>query len=331
MADVVSAQSVAPRTDALSAAEPVAAEQPLGRYGLRLEPAAGRSPRVVVSVHGFNAGRESAERLLGPARGAGLRCGTFAYPNDQPLEKSAELLSEELRRLRLRWPAARVALVTHSMGGLVARACVEDDRLAQGNVSHLIMVAPPTHGSRLAPYAVGTDLWEHWLCRRTGGPYARIRDAIADGLGEAADDLTPGSPFLQRLNARGRNPAVAYTLILGAGGGVTDEQLRWARKRMRRALAGIGARSTAERLDRCLADMDEFVTGRGDGVVAVKRARLAGVDDVVVLPFGHLSVLRGADAGAASRPAPTAADVILQRLRSPAPAGLPKSSAAAKD
>ena len=35
--------------------------------------------------------------------------------------------------------------------------------------------------------------------------------------------------------------------------------------------------------------MDELIDGKGDGVVALKRGQLAGVDDVVILPFGHLS------------------------------------------
>jgi hypothetical protein len=43
-------------------------------------------------------------------------------------------------------------------------------------------------------------------------------------------------------------------------------------------------------LDALLADIDELVEGKGDGVVAVKRGRLDGVTDTQVLPFGHLAV-----------------------------------------
>ena len=78
------------------------------------------------------------------------------------------------------------------MGGLVARACIEDPRYDPGNVERLIMIAPPTHGTLIAHFAVGTDLWEHWLARQDGGPWRRMRDSIVDGLGEAADDLVPG-------------------------------------------------------------------------------------------------------------------------------------------
>jgi hypothetical protein len=36
------------------------------------------------------------------------------------------------------------------------------------------------------------------------------------------------------------------------------------------------------------------VQGRGDGAVALERARLTGVEDTVVLHFSHLEMLSGA-------------------------------------
>ena len=49
------------------------------------------------------------------------------------------------------------------------------------------------------------------------------------------------------------------------------------------------------RFDAFLADLDEIVAGKGDGVVAVKRGRLKGVDDTIVLPFCHLTVTGDSD------------------------------------
>jgi len=43
------------------------------------------------------------------------------------------------------------------------------------------------------------------------------------------------------------------------------------------------------RVDSWLADLDEVIDGRGDGVVALKRGRLKGVKDTVVRHFSHLS------------------------------------------
>lgn len=96
------------------------------------------------------------------------------------------------------------------MGGLVARACLEEPALDPGNVVRLIMIAPPSQGTLVARAAVATDVWEHWLGRKTGGPWARWHDSVVDGLGEAANDMIPGSPFLRQLNAKPRNASVAF-------------------------------------------------------------------------------------------------------------------------
>jgi pimeloyl-ACP methyl ester carboxylesterase len=263
-------------------------------YGIRLEdgwPKGAATKPIVILIHGFNSTPAQNAAMMVPIREAGFPCGTFAYPNDQTILQSAQLLSAELRRLATQYPRRRVALVCHSMGSLVARTCVEDSLYDPGNVDRLIMIAPPTHGTLIAHFAVGTDLWEHWLGRRRGGPWRRTRDSIIDGLGEAAGDLCPDSEFLQELNGRPRNSRIRYTILLGTGARLDDAQLAWIRKCVRKSLAKVpGADRPAERLDEILSDIDELVEGRGDGIVAVKRGRLEGVDDTLVLPFGHLAV-----------------------------------------
>ena len=44
-------------------------------------------------------------------------------------------------------------------------------------------------------------------------------------------------------------------------------------------------------VDRWLSDLDEVIDGLGDGAVAVKRGRLEGVKDVLVLQFDHGEIL----------------------------------------
>jgi pimeloyl-ACP methyl ester carboxylesterase len=266
----------------------------LARYSLRLKDGWEDAPAdqaVVILVHGFNSSPAQNVALMKPICDAGLPCGTFAYPNDHTVLDSAQLLSCELRQFAARYPQRRVVLVCHSMGSLVARACVEDPRCDPGNVVRLIMIAPPTHGSLIAHFAVGTDVWEHWIARKKGGPWRRMRDSIIDGLGEAADDLCPDSEFLHELNGRPLNPRVRYSILLGTGARIEEAQLAWVRDSICEKLAEVpgGARS-AERLAVILNDMDELVIGKGDGVVAVKRGRLDGVADTLVMPFGHLAV-----------------------------------------
>jgi pimeloyl-ACP methyl ester carboxylesterase len=266
----------------------------LEQYGLRLDSEWQRAPAhrpVVILIHGFNSGREQNAAIMRPIHARRYACGTFAYPNDHTIAASAELLSTELGSFAARYPERRIALVCHSMGGLVARACIEDGRRDPGNVERLIMIAPPTHGTVIANFAVGTDVYEHWIARKKGGPWRRVRDSVVDGLGEATDELCPDSEFLCELNSRPRNPHVRYSIFLGTGARLNDAQVLWIRESFCKNLAKVpGAGGSATRLETILEDIDELVEGKGDGIVAVKRGRLDGVADTVVMPFGHMAV-----------------------------------------
>ncbi len=269
-------------------------EVDLTRYGLVLDDnwqQADATKPVVVVLHGFNSRPERNQAMLNAVRSAGYPAGTFSYPNDYTIPASAQLLSGELRRFHRQYPNRRIALICHSMGGMVARACLEDSLYDPGNVERLILIAPPTCGSAIAQFAVATDLWEHWLARRDGGPWRRVRDSVIDGLGEAADELCPGSDFLTELNMRARNPRVEYTVLLGTGARMTEAEMEWIRESVVQKLATIpGAKHSAQQLDTLLGEMEELVEGKGDGVVAVNRGRLEGVSDTLIFPFGHLSV-----------------------------------------
>jgi pimeloyl-ACP methyl ester carboxylesterase len=272
----------------------VVRESDLVKYGLRLDDDWEKSDEtkpIVVLVHGFNSTPQQNASLMIPIREAGYPCGTFAYPNDYIIRNSAQLLSSELHRFKLQHPQRHVILVCHSMGGLVARACVENSLYDPGNVERLIMIAPPTHGTIIAHFAVGSDMWEHWLARKEGWPLARMRDSVVDGLGEAAGDLCPCSEFLTELNSQPLNPHVRYTVLLGTGARLTESQVAWIRESVCDSLAKLpGGDHSAKELEALLADIDELVEGKGDGVVAVKRGRLDGVTDTLIMPFGHIAV-----------------------------------------
>jgi pimeloyl-ACP methyl ester carboxylesterase len=271
-------------------------EEDEARYGLvfdeNWQEIAKTSPDLplVILVHGFNSNPLKNAAVLEPVRAAGFPAATFAYPNDWEIDESASRLSHSLKQIAEQYPQQKIALVTHSMGGLVARACLENAELDPGNVTRLVMIAPPTHGTMLAHVAVATDVWEHWLGRPDGGPWTRCRDSVIDGLGEAADDMVPGSRFLADLNARPRNAKVRYSIFLGTHASVSEDEMKWMRTALQETGGQCpGLRNCTGRFDNLLADMEELVEGKGDGVVALKRGRLDGVDDVLVLPFGHLN------------------------------------------
>jgi hypothetical protein len=146
--------------------------------------------------------------------------------------------------------------------------------------------------------------------------------ALEDGLGEAGEDLRPGSSFLTKLNSRPRNPRIRYSQILGTGGPLGEAEIAAARECLR-FCAGRNrlARFFGKPVGAWLEDLDEVVEGRGDAAVALKRGRLEGVEDTLVLGFDHLRMLDPGDAGARDL-----RRAILERLRGADPA---RGSAAA--
>ena len=259
------------------------------RYGLAIPESVsewtGPAP-VIVLVHGYNAKPQSLDPLRQLIERSGFSCIDFAYPNDGPIAESGELLHNELNRLHTLAPDVEVALVAHSMGGLVARTAIERENSA-GNVNQLIMIAPPNHGSNLARLPIGLDVWEHFVRSRDRSCDRFLALSTSDGFCEARSDLAPGSLFLAELNKRPRNPDVEYTIFLGTAGRLSsDEQsdfaTRWERLTKRnRAAAFVNPRVEP------LLTGTELTEGTGDGVVSIESGRLDGVKDIALLPFAH--------------------------------------------
>ena len=267
-------------------------------YGLKLPAFDGHAANepLVVFIHGLNSRPEDLAVLIADAEHAGMLCAAFRYPNDQPLADSAQLLSVELSKVRTRHPRRPVYLVTHSMGGLVARAVIEDGELDPRNVRRLVMIAPPNQGSRLARFALSMDLYEYARSaerRREAGP---IAGAFADGLAEATRDLQPDSDFLVKLNERGRNPRVTYSLLIGTESFVARERVDHTQQWLDRA--GERCRWLAKASDsftKHVVPLEELIDCEGDGCVAVRRAQLPDVDDVEIGRFSHNGLLMNHD------------------------------------
>lgn len=248
------------------------------------------SADLVVLIHGLNSYPDDLMGLVSVAQAASHDVASLRYPNDQPVMDSALLLANELHRISIRSPNRKVRLLTHSMGGLVARAVVESD-LDPGNVSQLIMIAPPNQGSSLAGVASFMDCYEFCVSanqRRLGA----LVEFVSDGLGEATADITPGSVLLDRLNRYDRNPNVSYSILVGTGGPMDEQELDELRQTVRDYTDNYRiTRFFSSKLNRALNDLDEVVAGKGDGAVSCERASLEGVSDVLEFPFSHASIL----------------------------------------
>ena len=261
------------------------------RYGMEFDAGWRKSPDekgLVVLVHGYQSKPERHETLLKAVRELGIPTAWLRYPNDQALTDSTKLLAEGLAKIAAEFPRRPITLVTVSMGGLIARAVVEDKTFDPGTVKKIIMVAPPNHGSNLARLSAFSELWEIIVKSQEPDVRKRLAASFEDGLGEAPADLRPGSEFLVTLNRRPRNDKVRYAIILGSAGPLRQESLEKARAMiLRRAEASLLAQFFARRFAALLADFDEMVEGKGDGAVSLKRGRLEGVKDTIVLGFQH--------------------------------------------
>lgn len=263
-------------------------------YGLKLADGWQRcdpARPIVVLIHGYNSTCTSLEGLHQEIAAREFPCATFEYPNDGPLDESALLLSKELRRFLQQFPGRHISIVAHSMGGLVARAAIEDPELDPANVSQLVMVGTPNQGSQLALFPGGLECCDHLKNRRDDGLDGLLRSSVADGLNEAKSDLEPGSEFLKRLNSRERNPRVRYALLIGTGGPLSKAALAELQADIALATRQNSlAKLIAPRLQEPLSDLAELQRGAGDGAVAVSRARLDGVEDTELLPFEHFTI-----------------------------------------
>ena len=211
---------------------PAVMEAPADRYGLFQQTIHGpdgggtdggsrrRALRVLL-VHGLDEPGGIWADLQPALAAAGFDHWEFRYPNDQAIDRSADLLASSWPELPKDLP---LVLVGHSMGGLVIRdfvsrlrhpvtVPVSQPRLEGASVRGVILAGTPNQGSDWARVRVLLELRDQWAAGQESGfsPLAGLRD----GTGAAKIDLQPGSVFLSDLNARPWPQRVEVRIIGG--------------------------------------------------------------------------------------------------------------------
>jgi len=117
------------------------------------------SDEMVLTVPGFLAGRRSMQRLGDGLRSAGYVTRHWDYPSLRgSILSHAARLRHDLGELVESSQVRRVHLVTHSMGGVIARAAILGSGLEtrwREKCGRMVMMAPPNEGSRLTRIPLG--------------------------------------------------------------------------------------------------------------------------------------------------------------------------------
>ena len=135
----------------------------------------------------------------------------FYYPYDQRIDKSGPLLGDAIVQVLDRYPEYdKLDIVSHSMGGLVARSHIQSNDF-NSDIRKLLMLGTPNHGSHLAYKAAKGDEIPSY------GPL--------DVRAPAHRDMTPGSDFLTSLNSTtpktlSESPATDYLVVAGTEAGL---------------------------------------------------------------------------------------------------------------
>ncbi len=267
------------------------------RYGMRAlasyRPNDPARPTICL-VHGLNSSSGGFVHMIPWLQDAGYGIVTYDYPFNRRIEESCTAFARDWAAFRrqtgdqLPW-----AIVAHSMGALLARSLVEDDATWGQDVSSLILIAPVNQGSHLARVQTIIQLM-NGLQSINDKKTSKAMLHLADGLGQAAQDMLPGSALLTNLNRRPRRRGIPYHIVAGDSGFLTrDGRARIeARIDLVTRNAGIFGRLTQAAAADLPELLDELTDGTGDGCIAVARTRLAGVADHVTLHANHAELIR---------------------------------------
>jgi pimeloyl-ACP methyl ester carboxylesterase len=200
------------------------------------------------------------------ARLSDVTAWTFTYPTFRPIAEAAALLADEIRSFP---PDARIILVGHSMGGLVARGATHEAGVAD-RVIGAITLGTPHEGAAAALPSFWDGSLEHlaleypvvWgIYRSTFGQF--VFGATPFFLGtEGARDLRPGAPgYAATLPKDGPVPLFTFGGFLTTSEDVGTETPRCADERARCLIYLAGWLGYGEQGE------------ASDGIVALSSAR----------------------------------------------------------
>lgn len=271
-------------------ATPVATETQARQfqYGLMLPKKIDPSKPLVLLVHGFEMDRWDWRPMQKLLRRDGFAVALFNYPNDQPIAADAALFRKHMTALHEVFPTLKIDVIAFSMGGLVARDYIEGPHYT-GGVDRFIMLAPPNKGSSWAPLGFALEIKEQTRLAFTDSKWSPTWP-ITDGLGEADNDLTPGSKLLAHLATLHRRAGVRYTIIEGDRQPERRILADWVDDARSLIPSDFLDVAPVASLDADLGDCSAAIRApidKADGPVKLTSADLPGVSDIVRVHADH--------------------------------------------
>ncbi|WP_019625391.1 alpha/beta fold hydrolase [Thioalkalivibrio sp. ALJT] len=253
----------------------------------RSEVLAEDAPPAVLLLHGLDEPGNIWDALAPALDDAGINAWEFRYPNDQAIDRSADLLAEYWGQLPEDHP---VILIGHSMGGLVIRDFVTrhhqpvdaEARAPQPAVEGVILVATPNQGSEWARLRVWLEVRE-WLADIQEQRFSLFA-GLRDGTGAAKIDLRPDSAFLADLNARPWPETIPVRII----GGRLPEPTPAMRDSLAFLDEQVDIEAVAGRIHEWWEQTDEVL---GDGVVPVDSLTLDDHPEPLLVEGSHRGLL----------------------------------------
>ena len=157
---------------------------------------------TICLVHGLNSSSRGFVHMIPWLEEAGYGIVVYDYPFNRSIAESCQGFARDWAAFRAEVKDALPwSIVAHSMGALVARSLVEEKAGPAHDVGSLILIAPVNQGSQLARMQTIVQFMRG-LQAIKGKNTAKAMMNLSDGLGQAAEDMLPGSPFLKELNRR---------------------------------------------------------------------------------------------------------------------------------
>jgi hypothetical protein len=175
------------------------------------------SGKVIILIHGILRSSKCMSSMATAATAAGYQPILFDYPSTQvSIPAAAEFLHSTIESLE---GIEEIHIVSHSMGGLVARAYFAEH--ADPRIKRIVMVGTPNHGAELADL-----LHQNYLVRVASGPGGR--QLVTNRQGLIPSLPTPPCDFAVIAGARGNTSGWNPFIPGDDDGTVTVESTRLA-------------------------------------------------------------------------------------------------------